>query len=134
MPTVLVVDDTPDIRMLVRLLLTRQGYQVIEAENGQQGVEAARAQRPDVILMDLAMPVLPGLAAIQLLRADKQFQNTPIVAFTAQAMDGDQAQALAAGADCVLLKPAPIQELSRLIQRLAPLLPSVAPLVYAAAA
>jgi len=85
---ILVADDKASSRELVRTVLERCGYEVMEAANGAEAVALARANGPDLLLLDLHMPVLDGFGAIGQLRAEARFAATPIVALTASAMDG----------------------------------------------
>ncbi|RME69978.1 MAG: response regulator [Chloroflexi bacterium] len=111
MPTILCVDDEPTQLMLLRLALTRVGYQVIEAANGQQGVEAAKKYKPDLIIMDLMMPIMDGATAIEEIRKDPALKDIPILVLSAYTR-GDQAQrALDAGAQELLSKSLILTEL-----------------------
>ncbi|HWE36141.1 MAG TPA: hybrid sensor histidine kinase/response regulator [Isosphaeraceae bacterium] len=105
MATMLLIDDSEDIRALVRLLLTADGHEVIEAESGAQGLELAHRQRPDLILTDLAMPGLSGWDVIRELRSSAELAAIPAVALTAHAMKGDRERALAAGFHGFISKP-----------------------------
>lgn len=117
MPTVLIVDDTEDIRILVSLMLTKRGYRVLEAGTGQAGLDTARAERPDLILMDIAMPVMDGLEAIGHLKADATLCNVPVVAFTAHAFEHERNKALTAGANAVVFKPLSVHDLIRTVEQ-----------------
>jgi signal transduction histidine kinase/DNA-binding response OmpR family regulator len=103
-PVVLVVEDNPDNLRTMRALL-QDTYTVLEATDGRAGVEQARAHRPDLILTDIAMPVMDGLDALRLIRADEALRSTPVLAVTASAMKGDQETILAHGFDGYLSKP-----------------------------
>jgi CheY-like chemotaxis protein len=102
---VLVVEDSPDIRVLVRMLLEAGGHEVLTAPDGRAGVEAARAERPDLVLMDLSLPILSGWEATRELKSDPATSSIPVVAVTAHAMHGDRERALAAGCDGFIAKP-----------------------------
>ena len=102
---ILVVEDYPDTQDLLRLLLERVGYEVIAAADGLEGLEKARQQRPDLILLDLAMPELDGWATARRLKADPQTAAIPLVAVTAFTLPGDKREALAAGCDGYIGKP-----------------------------
>ena len=103
-PVVLVVEDNPDnLRTVTAMLEDR--YQVVEARDGQQGVEQARRHLPDVILMDIAMPVLDGIQALAALRQEEALRDIPVFATTASAMTGDRASILAHGFDRYISKP-----------------------------
>ena len=104
MKKILVGEDVDFNRdLLVQLLEDR--YDVIEALNGQEGIELAQRERPDLILMDLSLPVMDGWEATRRLKADDQLHSIPVIALTAHAMVGDEAKALAAGCDDYLVKP-----------------------------
>jgi CheY-like chemotaxis protein len=108
---VLVVDDFPDTVDVVTELLCEQGYSVALAFDGKDAVARALDANPDVIVMDLAMPRLDGLAATRLLKADPRTQNIPVVLYTAHPGIEIEAIARAAGCSCVVGKPAPPREL-----------------------
>ena len=105
MARILSVEDSPDIRALVRMLLTAAGHEVLSANDGKAGVEAARRERPDLVLMDLSLPVLSGWEATRRLKSDPATATIPVLAVTAHAMQGDRERALAAGCDGFLAKP-----------------------------
>ena len=102
---ILVVEDTEDNRRILRDLLTHAGYQVLEAVNGERGVAAAAEYRPDLILMDVQLPVLDGYEAARRIRADAGLAHIPIIAVTSYALSGDEAKARAAGCDGYVAKP-----------------------------
>ena len=102
---VLVVDDSADIRELWRLWLTFWGFSVDEARNGHDAIEKAMQFQPDLILMDLWMPVVGGVEAMLRLKADSRTSHVPVLAVSAQADTPDSSAALAAGADAFLAKP-----------------------------
>jgi DNA-binding response OmpR family regulator/anti-sigma regulatory factor (Ser/Thr protein kinase) len=102
---VLVVEDSPDIRVLIRMLLEAAGHEVVTANDGRAGVEAARAERPDLVIMDLSLPVLSGWEAARQIKESPETSSTPIVAVTAHAMHGDRERAIAAGCDGFIAKP-----------------------------
>lgn len=103
---ILVVEDDPDNRRIVSKVLSVEGYQVLEATDGMEALTQARAQRPDLILMDLAMPNMDGWEATRQLKGAPETRSIPVVALTAVAMRGDEEQARAAGCDDYLSKPA----------------------------
>ncbi len=107
---ILIVEDVPINLKLVGDLLKRIGYITIEATDGKQGVELARAKKPDLILMDIQMPVMDGLEATRILKADATTKNIPVLALTSYAMEGDKERILKAGCDGYLTKPIDIQE------------------------
>jgi CheY-like chemotaxis protein len=110
MRKVLVVEDVDFNRELIVQLLEDK-YEVIEAVNGQQGVELAERERPELILMDLSLPVMDGWEATRRLKANADLRAIPIIALTAHAMKGDKEKALAAGCDDYLVKPLDEDEL-----------------------
>ncbi len=116
MKKILVVEDVDFNRDLVVQLLEDQ-YQVIEAVNGQEGVSIAEKEKPDLILMDLSLPVMDGWEATRILKADPELQFIPVIALTAHAMKGDEKKALAAGCDDYLAKPLDEDELLSKIER-----------------
>lgn len=116
--TVLVVEDGEDARFLMRLELERLGYRVIEAEDGAQAVEMALHDRPDIILMDLSLPVMDGFAATEKIRASDGLKVVPIIAVTAHQETDFRAGAKAAGFDAYVTKPIDINWLSELIKGL----------------
>jgi two-component system cell cycle response regulator DivK len=103
---ILVVEDDADNRRIVTKVLTVEGYTVIEAADGIEALAQARAERPDVILMDLALPNMDGWEATRQIKADPQLRHIPVIALTAFAMRGDEDQARAAGCDDYVSKPA----------------------------
>ncbi len=102
---ILVVDDYADSRTLLSSLLRGKGYIVLEADNGYEGVQQAANERPDLILMDLAMPQLDGVAAIQRIRQLPELATTPIFVLSAYMMSDVRDDAIAAGCDEVFTKP-----------------------------
>jgi two-component system, cell cycle response regulator DivK len=117
-PLILVADDRPSSRELLRLVLERAGYAVIEAEDGQQALEQARAESPDLILLDLQMPGLDGYQVLAALRGEARFADLPVLALTASAMRGDKENILAAGFTDYLAKPAGPDLLRETVARL----------------
>jgi two-component system cell cycle response regulator DivK len=117
-PTVLVVEDFEDNRFMMRRLLEMSGYRVVEAVNGEQAVEAAIGERPDLILMDLSLPKLDGLAATRRIRQHDGLARTPIVAVSAHDTTDFHADALAAGCNEYVTKPIDFDELESLLKRL----------------
>ena len=113
---ILVIEDQEDNRRILRDLLTSIGYEVIEAVNGVEGVSAAKSYRPDLILMDLSLPIMDGWEATRRLKANADLQLIPVIALTAHAMKGDEKKALAAGCDNYLAKPINEDELMAKIE------------------
>lgn len=105
MPTVLYIDDELDNRMLVRRVLMAAGYDFLEANNAREGIDLARQQQPDLILMDMAMPGMDGLTATNTIRNTPDIQDVLIIALTANAMQGDKETYLSAGCDGYISKP-----------------------------
>ena len=117
-PTVLVVEDFEDNRFMMRRLLEMSGYRVVEAVNGEQAVESAQAERPDLILMDLSLPKLDGLAATRRIRESDGLGQIPIVAVSAHDTSDFHADALAAGCNEYVTKPIDFDQLETLLKRL----------------
>jgi two-component system cell cycle response regulator DivK len=115
-PLVLLVDDFEDALAIYALYLDQCGYRVVIARNGDEAVKAARVHRPRLILLDLRMPVMSGTEALRILRDDPSFGEVPIVALTAHALEGERAQALAAGFDRVISKPCLPDELVAVVR------------------
>ena len=103
--TILLADDHEDNRLALLTVLEREGYDTLGAANGQEAVEVARERLPDLILMDLAMPVMDGRQAMQTLRADERTARIPIVVLTAMALSVDYDRLIADGFDGLLIKP-----------------------------
>ena len=116
--TILVVDDFDDTRLLLRTWLQKKGFRVVEAENGNRAVAAAESNHPDLIIMDVEMPELDGLAATRKIRELKNFAAVPIVAVSAYGADQYRDRALAAGCNEYVSTPFEPDELERLIRSL----------------
>lgn len=116
--TVLVVEDFEDNRFMMRRLLEMSGYQVIEAVNGKQAVEKAVSEHPDVILMDLSLPLLDGLAATREIRKEKALGRVPIIAVSAHDSADFHAEALAAGCNEYVTKPIDFDHLVQVLDKL----------------
>ena len=120
MPKILLVEDNEDNRDMLSRRLQRRGYQVIFAVNGAEGVSKALSEQPDLVLMDLNLPVLDGWEATQQIKANPQTQAIPVIALTADAMSGDKEKALNAGCDDYDTKPVDLPRLlEKIEQRLA---------------
>lgn len=115
MPKILYVEDDEMNRDMLSRRLVRKGYDVVMAVDGQQGVDMAYAEAPDIILMDLSLPKLDGWQATRLLKASPQTRSIPIIALTAHAMVGDRGKATEAGCDDYDSKPI---ELPRLLGKI----------------
>ena len=107
---ILIVEDQEDLRAILLDLFTVSGYTVIEAADGGAGVALARRERPDIILMDIQMPVLDGYEATRQIKADPNISATPIIAVSSFAMKGDEERIRAAGCDAYIAKPMRYQE------------------------
>ena len=119
MPNILLVEDNEDNRDMLSRRLIRRGYEVRIAVDGQEGVDMARSENPDIILMDMSLPILNGAEATQQIKADPATASIPVIALTAHAMAGDREKALDAGCDDYDTKPV---ELDRLLGKIEALL------------
>ena len=113
---ILVVEDQEDLRAILRDLLVGSGYEVIEAVDGQAGVATAQSERPDLILMDIQLPVLDGYEAMRRIRIDPNLGVTPIIAVSSFAMKGDEEKARASGCDGYVTKPYSPLQLLRIVK------------------
>ena len=113
---ILVVEDQEDLRAILRDLLVGSGYEVIEAVDGQAGVASAQSERPDLILMDIQLPVLDGYEAMRRIRIDPNLGVTPIIAVSSFAMKGDEEKARASGCDGYVTKPYSPLQLLRIVK------------------
>jgi two-component system, cell cycle response regulator DivK len=102
---ILVVEDQEDNRQILRDLLSSGGYDMIEAENGEDAVTSAAANRPDLILMDIQLPILDGYEATRRIKSDPQLKSIPIIVVTSYALSGDEEKARRAGCDDYVAKP-----------------------------
>jgi len=102
---ILVVEDQEDNRRILHDLLTNAGYEIVQAENGEEAVKAAAAQRPDLILMDIQLPLLDGYEATRRIKSDPALRAIPIIVVTSYALSGDESKARAAGCDAYVTKP-----------------------------
>jgi two-component system, cell cycle response regulator DivK len=117
---ILVVEDEEDSRKILRDLLSTAAYEMTEAENGEQALAAVAKQRPDLILMDIQMPVLDGYEATRRIKADPAFRDIPIIVVTSYALSGDEVKARAAGCDDFVPKPFSPRQLLARIRKLLP--------------
>ena len=117
--TILLVEDNEMNRDMLTRRLERQGYTVVTAHDGLEGVERARENRPDLILMDLSLPNMDGWEATRILKSGPETRTIPVIALTAHAMSEDRAKALAAGCDDYDTKPIELMRLLKKIQALA---------------
>ena len=120
MARILLVEDNEMNRDMLSRRLVRRKFEVILAEDGQQGIEMARSERPDLILMDMSLPITDGWEATRVLKADAETKHIPVIALTAHAMRGDRQKALDAGCDEYDTKPV---DLKRLLSKMEALLP-----------
>lgn len=118
MPRILLVEDNEENRQFLSRRLQRRGYDVVIATDGQQGVDMARSEDPDLVLMDLNMPVLDGWQATGILRSDPETRELPIIGLTAHAMPGDREKALEAGCTDYHTKPLDFAQLMTQIEML----------------
>ncbi|HEX8775209.1 MAG TPA: response regulator [Pyrinomonadaceae bacterium] len=118
--TIMVVEDFEDNRFMMRRLLEMSGYHVLEAVNGEEAVEIARRERPNLILMDLSLPLLDGLAATRRIRQEESLRDVPIVAVSAHDTADFHADALAAGCNDYVTKPIDFDQLEALLKKLLP--------------
>lgn len=122
MPKVLLVEDNEMNRDMLSRRLIRRGFEVVFAVNGKQGVDLARSEKPDIILMDMSLPIMDGWEATRCVKADEMTRRVPVIGLTAHAMSGDREKALEAGCDDYDTKPV---ELDRLIGKIERLLSAV---------
>ena len=115
---VLVVEDDSKSRKLVRDLLTFKGYEIIEAETGEEGVGLAQERRPSLILMDIRLPGIDGIQALGRLRAEVATRGIPVMAMTASVMSGDRQRVLDAGFDAFQSKPIKIKDFVAAVEQL----------------
>jgi CheY-like chemotaxis protein len=117
-PLILLAEDNEANIQTFSSYLTAINYRIVTARNGEEAVAMAKAESPDIILMDIQMPDMDGLEAIALIRADETIAAIPIIALTALAMEGDRERCLAAGANEYLSKPIKFRQLNSAIQRI----------------
>jgi two-component system cell cycle response regulator DivK len=105
MKRILVVEDQKDSRQILRDLLTNAGFDMVEAENGEEAIASAQARRPDLILMDIQLPILDGYEATRRIKADPNLKSIPLIVVTSYALSGDEEKARIAGCDDYVAKP-----------------------------
>jgi len=115
---ILIVEDNPQNMRLVEMALSAESYFLLEATNGEEALEMAKKERPDLIIMDVQLPKMSGLEVTRKLREIPEFNRTPIIAVTAYAMKGDEEKALDAGCNAYLSKPIRARELPNLIAKM----------------
>jgi two-component system cell cycle response regulator DivK len=117
---ILMIEDTEDNRQILRDLFAATDYDLIEANDGAAGVAMAIAERPDLILMDIQLPMLDGYEATRRIKADPTLRDVPIIAVTSYALAGDEAKARAAGCDAYISKPFSPRQLLSKVRELLP--------------
>ncbi len=117
MKRILVVEDTPDNRQVMGDLLTYAGYELIEAADGAAGVAAALAHRPDLILMDIQLPDIDGIAALRQIRTDASLDTIPVLAVSASVMPDEQQKVISSGFDAFISKPINLKQFLETVQR-----------------
>jgi two-component system cell cycle response regulator DivK len=117
---ILVVEDQEDNRRIIRDLLTSAGYELIEATDGEAGVRLAESERPDLILMDIQLPVLDGHEATRRVKQNPELRHIPIIVVTSYALSGDDQKAMAAGSDGYVAKPFSPRQLLATIRKFLP--------------
>ena len=115
MAKVLLVEDNEMNRDMLSRRLTRRGFEVVFAVNGNQGVDLARSEKPDIILMDMSLPIMDGWEATRRVKSDEATCNVPVIGLTAHAMSGDREKAIEAGCDDYDTKPI---DLARLLEKM----------------
>ena len=117
---ILVVEDQPDNRQIIRDMLAPTDYEITEVENGEEALAAIAKQRPDLILMDIQLPIMDGYEATRRVKADPELNSIPIIAVTSYALSGDDGKAHAAGCDAYVTKPYSPRELLAKIRQYLP--------------
>jgi two-component system cell cycle response regulator DivK len=115
---ILIVEDNPQNMRLIEMALSAESYTLLEATNGEEALEVAKKERPDLIIMDIQLPKMSGLEVTRKLREIPEFSRTPIIAITAYAMKGDKEKALDAGCNAYLSKPISARDLPNLIAKM----------------
>ena len=122
MPKILIVEDNEMNRDMLSRRLERKGFTIVMAVDGQQGVDMARSEKPDLVLMDMSLPVMDGWTATRTIKDDAELRTIPVIALTAHAMAGDREKAMAAGCDDYDTKPI---EFKGLLDKIGKFLPHV---------
>ncbi|MBM4277527.1 MAG: response regulator [Deltaproteobacteria bacterium] len=115
---ILIVEDNPQNMRLTEMVLSAESYTLLEATNGEEALEVAKEECPDLIIMDVQLPKMSGLEVTRKLREIPEFSRTPIIAITAYAMKGDKEKALDAGCNAYLSKPISARDLPNLIAKM----------------
>jgi two-component system, cell cycle response regulator DivK len=118
MAKILVVEDNDINRDMMVRRLQRRGYTMVAAADGQQGIDMTRSENPDLVLMDMSLPVVDGWEATRQIKSDRSLNHIPVVGLTAHAMMGDREKALKAGCNDYATKPVEFEKLVELINRL----------------
>ncbi len=118
MAVVLIADDDPDIRDLVEFRLTQVGHAVVAREDGQAALEAIRANRPDIALLDVMMPGMTGIEVCRALRTERATADLPVILLTARASDSDMEEGIEVGADDYVIKPFSLRDLTNRVEEL----------------
>jgi len=121
MAKILIVEDNEMNRDMLSRRLERRGFTIVMAVDGQQGVDMTRSEKPDLVLMDMSLPVMDGWTATRTIKDDAELAKIPVIALTAHAMEGDREKAMAAGCDDYDTKPI---ELPRLLEKIGKFLPN----------
>ncbi len=115
-PRILIAEDFEENRIALKLILQHTGFDVIEAEDGGQAIEAVRREKPDLVLMDVTLPVINGLRATREIRGDEEFARLPIIIISAHDNEEIRRQATEAGGTAYISKPVEVEELKKLIE------------------
>ena len=115
---ILIVEDNPQNMRLIEMTLSAKGYTLLKATDGEEALDVARREQPDLIIMDIQLPKMSGLDVTRRLRSNPTFNHVPIIAITAYAMRGDEEQALNAGCDAYLTKPINTRQLPKVIAQM----------------
>jgi two-component system, cell cycle response regulator DivK len=121
---IVVVEDQPDNRQIIRDMLAPTDYEIAEAEDGEQALEAIAMQRPDLILMDVQLPIMDGYTAVSRIKADRELRSIPIIAVTSYALNREERKARAAGCDDYVPKPFSPRQLLAKIGNICPKKPA----------
>ena len=113
---ILIADDEPQIREILRVYFEKEGFQVVEAADGKEALQQITKERPDILLLDVMMPVMDGLAATRKIRSEPRWAKLPIVMLTAKAMPDDQERCIDAGANDYMAKPIDVDKLLSLVR------------------
>jgi DNA-binding response OmpR family regulator len=116
--TILLVEDEPDFRMALRIRLQANGYKVLEAEDGVAGLDMARSQNPDLIILDVMLPKMEGYKVARLLKFDEKHRNIPIIMLTARSQQSDRETGSSVGANAYMTKPFKPEELLEVLKKL----------------